>query len=616
MHADQTLMMNWHQRLISVHQRSGTQTRNQQARTRDFYFMFSRTKRTVQQLRSDRYLGPDDLRSFGHRSRQKQAGFGTEEFAGKPIIGILNTWNDLISCHAHFKQRVEEVKRGVWQAGGFPVEVPVMGLSETFMKPTSMYYRNFLAMEAEEVLRTYPIDAAVLMGGCDKTTPALLMGALSADVPSIFMPGGPMNRTSWRGDQLGSGSDVWKYWAERGAGRLGCEAWCELEDHIAASPGHCMTMGTASTMTSIAETMGMSLPGSASIPATHSSHSRMASATGRQAVELAWYNVRPREIMTADAFHNAITALMAMGGSTNAIVHLVAMAGRAEVDLPLERFDQISQTTPVVGNLRPAGKYVMGDFFEAGGLKALLSRIDDLLKLDTINVAGTTLRDAIAGAEVYNEDVIRPRSNPICLKNSLAVLRGNLCPDGAVIKPAAAEQHLHRHRGPAVVFRNYPDLKARIDDPTLALTKDHVIVLQNAGPLGAPGIPEWGMLPIPRYLLEQGVRDMVRISDARMSGTSYGACVLHVAPESFVGGPLAFVQDGDMISLDVEGRSLQLEISDDQLAQRKAAWKAPEHRFSRGYGKLYFDQTTQANAGCDFRFLHADGSRDPEPGIY
>ena len=578
--------------------------------------MFSRKKRTPEELRSFRYFGPDDLRSFGHRSRQKQSGFATEEFEGKPVIGILNTWNDLISCHAHFRQRAEDIKRGIWQAGGFPVEVPVMGLSETFMKPTSMYYRNFLAMETEEVLRTYPIDAAVLMGGCDKTTPALLMGALSADIPSIYMPGGPMNKTSWRGDQLGSGSDVWKYWAERGAGRLGCEAWCELEDHIAASPGHCMTMGTASTMTSVTETMGMSLPGSASVPATHSSHSRMAAATGRQAVDLAWYNVRPSEIMTADSFDNGITALMAMGGSTNAIVHLMAMAGRAQVPLTLERFDEISQTTPVVGNLRPAGRYVMGDFFEAGGLRALLNRISDLLKLNAPNIAGTTLKEAISGAEVYDEDVIRPRSNPICQNNSLAVLRGNLCPDGAVIKPAAAESHLHKHRGPAVVFQNYPDLKSRIEDPELKLTKDHVIVLQNAGPLGAPGIPEWGMLPIPKYLLEQGVRDMVRISDARMSGTSYGACVLHVAPESFVGGPLALVRDGDMIELDVESRTLQLDVSEAELASRRERWQAPENKFTRGYGKLYFDETTQANAGCDFRFLHADGSQDEDPSIY
>ncbi|MCA9049453.1 MAG: dihydroxy-acid dehydratase [Planctomycetaceae bacterium] len=578
--------------------------------------MYSRSRRTPEQFRSYRYFGPDDLRSFGHRSRQKQSGFGTDEFAGKPVIGILNTWNDLISCHAHFRQRAEDIKRGVWQGGGFPVEVPVMGVSETFMKPTSMYYRNFLAMETEEVLRTYPLDAAVLMGGCDKTTPALLMGALSANVPVIFMPGGPMNKTTWRGEALASGSDVWKYWAERGAGRLGCDAWCELEDHIAASPGHCMTMGTASTMTSLTETMGMTLPGAASVPATDSAHARMAAATGRQAVELAWYDLRPRDIITRDAFQNAVTALMAMGGSTNAIVHLLAMAGRAQVELSLEDFDQASQGTPVVGNLRPAGRYVMGDFYEAGGLRALLNVISDLLHLSARNVAGTTLGEAIAGAQVYNRDVIRDRDNPICTGNSLAVLRGNLCPDGAVIKPSAAEAQLHQHRGPAIVFRNYPDLKARIDDPSLGLTPDHVIVLQNAGPLGAPGIPEWGMLPIPKYLLEQGVRDMVRISDARMSGTSYGACVLHVAPESFVGGPLAFVETGDMISLDVPARRLQLEVSDEVLAERRSRWVAPQDPFSRGYGRLYFEQTTQANLGCDFRFLHADGSEPPEPSIY
>ncbi|MFO0974926.1 MAG: L-arabinonate dehydratase [Planctomycetaceae bacterium] len=567
-------------------------------------------------LKSHRYLGPDDLRSFGHRSRQKQAGFGTDEFRGKPVIGILNTWNDLISCHAHFRQRAEDIKRGIWQAGGFPVEIPVMGLSETFMKPTSMYYRNFLAMEAEEVLRTYPIDAAVLMSGCDKTTPALLMGALSADVPSIVMPGGPMNRTSWHGEQLASGTDVWRFWAERGAGRLSCEAWCQLEDHIAASPGHCMTMGTASTMTALAEVMGMTLAGASSLPATHSGHARMAAATGRAAVELAWRNIRPSEIMTRDAFENAITTLMAIGGSTNAIVHLMAMAGRAQVPVALEDFDRISQKTPVLANLRPTGKYVMADFFDAGGLNALLNEIPDLLHLDAETVELTPLRNALVDATIWNDDVIRRRANPVCQTGSLAVLRGNLAPDGCVIKPAAAESHLLQHRGPAAVFKNYPDLKARIDDPSLKLTKDHVIVLQNAGPLGAPGIPEWGMLPIPKYLLQQGVRDMVRISDARMSGTSYGACVLHVAPESYIGGPLAFVQDGDMITLDVAGRKLTLDVTDDEMAKRRANWVAPKPSFSRGYGKLYLDETTQAHEGCDFRFLHADGSQDPPPAIY
>ncbi|MEJ7592333.1 MAG: L-arabinonate dehydratase [Planctomycetaceae bacterium] len=575
-----------------------------------------RTRLQPEQLRSHRYLGPDDLRSFGHRSRQKQSGFSTDDFKDKPVIGILNTWNDLISCHAHFKQRVEDIKRGVWQAGGFPVEIPVMGLSETFMKPTSMYYRNLLAMEGEEVLRTYPIDAAVLMVGCDKTTPALLMGALSADVPSIVMPGGPMNRTAWHGEQLASGTDVWRFWAERGAGRLSCEAWCQLEDHIAASPGHCMTMGTASTMTALAEVMGMTLAGASSVPATHSGHSRMASMTGRQAVELAWLNVKPSEILNRTAFENAITTLMAIGGSTNAIVHLMAMAGRTGVKLTLEDFDRASQRTPVLANLRPAGKFVMADFFDAGGLNALLVEIADLLHLDAQTVEGQTLKAAIDGAKIWNEDVIRRRDNPICATGSLAVLRGNLAPDGCVIKPAAAEAELLQHRGPAAVFKDYPDLKARIDDPSLALTKDHVIVLQNAGPLGAPGIPEWGMLPIPKYLLEQGVRDMVRISDARMSGTSYGACVLHVSPESFVGGPLALVRNGDIITLDVAGRRLHLEISDQEFATRKAAWTAPAAKFTRGYGKLYFDETTQAHEGCDFRFLHADGSQDADPSIY
>lgn len=578
--------------------------------------MFNNSRRQSDELRSYRFFGPDDLRSFGHRSRQKQSGFATDEFEGKPVVAILNTGNDLISCHAHFRQRVDDIKRGIWQAGGFPVEVPVLGLSETFMKPTSMFYRNLLAMEAEEVLRAHPIDAAVLMGGCDKTIPALLMGALSADVPSIVMPGGPMNRTRWRGESLGSGSDVWKYWAERGAGRLSCDAWCELEDHIAPSAGHCMTMGTASTMTSVAEAMGMSLPGAASIPATHSSHPRMAAATGRQAVELAWYDVRPSQLMTADAFHNAIVTLMAIGGSTNAIVHLLALAGRAQVPLSLERFDELSQSTPVLANLRPAGAHVMGDFFDAGGLRGLLSRITQLLKIDAPGVAGVTLGEAIEGAEVYDDDVIRTVDNPVCASNSLAVLRGNLCPDGAIIKPAASDPGLQQHTGPAVVFADYADLKARIEDPALKITAEHVIVLQNAGPIGAPGIPEWGMLPIPKALLEQGVRDMVRISDARMSGTSYGTCVLHVSPESAAGGPLALVRDGDLITLDVAGRQLNVQIDDAELERRRQQWTPPPKRYSRGYGQLLENEITQACDGCDFRFLQADGSQTAEPDIY
>ena len=576
----------------------------------------SRTKKSPNELRSHRWLGRDDLRSFGHRSRLKQSGFSSGEFTGKPVIGILNTWNDLISCHVHFKQRVEDIKRGVWQAGGFPVEIPVMGMSETFMKPTAMYYRNFLAMETEEVLKTYPIDAAILMGGCDKTTPALLMGAVSANVPSIYFPGGPMCRTSWRGEQLASGSDVWKHWAERVAGRMSCDAWNEIEDHIAASPGHCMTMGTASTMTSIAEAIGIALPGSSSIPAIHSQHSQMASATGDAAVELALYDLKPRELITTRSIDNGIVAMMALGGSTNAIVHLTALARRAEIDLKLEQFDEISQKTPVLANLRPTGQFVMADFFESGGLPALLGQITDLLSLDCPNVSFGNLEQSISGAEIYNDEVIRKRDNPVSETGSVAVLSGNLAPDGCVIKPAAAEPRLLKHSGPAAVFKNYADLKNRIDDPNLQLSENHVIVLQSAGPVGGPGIPEWGMLPIPKYLLEKGVRDMLRISDARMSGTSYGACVLHVAPESYVGGPLAIVRDGDTISIDVQKRTLNLEVTNEEISDRLKSWKKPKPPFSRGYGKLYFDQVTQANEGCDFGFLHADGSDDAEPDIY
>ena len=576
----------------------------------------STPRKNPEDLRSFRFFGPDDLRSFGHRSRIKQAGFNAHELEGKPVIAILNTWNDFVTCHAHFRQRAEEIKRGVWQAGGFPIEVPVMGLSETFMKPTAMSYRNFLAMETEEVLRCHPVDGAILMGGCDKTVPGLLLGAISVDIPVIFMPGGPMVRGSWRGETVASGSDVWKFWAERCAGNLPCDAWHEFEDHIAPGPGHCMTMGTASTMTSVAETLGLTLPGSASIPAVHAAHSRMAARCGERIVELAWQDVKPSDVLSKEAFENAITADMAIGGSTNAIVHITALARRAGIDLPLDRFDEISARTPVLANIKPAGEHVMADFYEAGGLPALLNCIRDHLHLDCPTVGGISLGEAIEGAEVYNDEVIRPLDNPITAQGGTVVLRGNLAPDGAVIKPAAAEQHLLTHRGPAVVFKDLPDIKARIHDPALGITADHVLVMQNGGPLGAPGMPESGQLPIPNYLLEQGVRDMVRLTDARMSGTSYGACVLHIAPESHIGGPLAFVQDGDMIDLDVPNRRLHLDVSDDELASRKEKWTAPEPRFSRGYGKLFQDEVTQANEGCDFRFLENDGTSTPDPGIH
>ena len=576
----------------------------------------SHPRKKPEELRSHRFFAPDTQRGFGHRSRHKQLGYNDDEFMGKPVIAILNTWNDFISCHAHFRQRVEEIKRGVWQAGGSPVEVPVLGLSETFMKPTSMSYRNLLAMETEEVLRAHPIDGAVLMGGCDKTTPGLLMGALMVDIPIIFMPGGPMMRGSWRGKEVASGTDVWKYWAERGAGCLSCDAWHDLEDHIAPSPGHCMTMGTASTMTSITEVLGLALSGSSSIPAVHSAHSRMAARCGKRIVEAVWEDLKPGSLLSEYSFLNAITADMAIGGSTNAIVHLIAIARRAGIELPLERFDEIAGRTPVLANLKPSGSYVMGDFYDAGGLPALLARIPDLLHLDCPTIEGITLGAAISNAEVFNDEVIRRLDKPLSPEGGTAILRGNLAPDGAVIKPAAADPSLLTHRGPAVVFRDLADIRDRIHDPSLAITPDHVLVMQSGGPLGAPGMPESGMLPIPNYLLEQGTRDMVRLSDARMSGTSYGTCVLHISPESHLGGPLALVRDGDMIELNVSERRLHLDVDEEELARRREQWPKPSPRFSRGYGKLFESEVTQAHEGCDFRFLENDGSSTPDPEIH
>jgi len=564
-------------------------------------------KKSPEDLRSARWFGGEDLRSFGHRSRAKQMGYAAEDFAGKPVIGIINTWSDLTTCHSHFRTRADEVKRGVWQAGGFPVELPAMPVNETFMKPSPMMYRNFLAMEAEELLRSQPIDGVVLMGGCDKTTPGLLMGAISMNLPAIYLPAGPMLRGNWNGQVLGSGSDVWKYWAEKRAGLISDCEWSEMEDGIARSPGHCMTMGTASTMTSIAETLGMTLPGASSIPAVDANHSRMASACGRRAVEMVWEDLKPRDILSLASFENAIIADMAIGGSTNAIIHLVALAGRAGFKLNLKTFDDISQRTPMIANLRPSGQFLMEDFYYAGGLRALLNEIRDLLNLDALTVSGRTLGENLQSARITNTEVIRPLDNPVSQKGGTAILYGNLAPDGAVIKPTAAEPHLLQHSGPAVVFRDYQDMTARIDDEDLVVDENSVLVLQNAGPLGGPGMPEWGMLPIPKKLLTKGVRDMVRISDARMSGTSYGACVLHVAPESFAGGPLAFVRDGDLIELDVTNRKLNLCVEDRELARRRAAWKPEPPRYSRGFGALYAAHVTQADQGCDFDFLHAGG---------
>jgi dihydroxy-acid dehydratase len=570
-------------------------------------------RRTPHDLRSHRWFGRDDMRSFGHRSRAKQAGFTAEDIAGKPVIAILNTWSDANPCHTHFRLRAEDVKRGVWQAGGFPMEIPLLTLGETFMKPSTMLYRNLLAMDAEEAIRAYPVDGVVLLGGCDKTVPALLMGAASANLPAIFVPAGPMLRGYWRGQVLGSGSDLWKYWTERRAGNLDECSWREMEDGIARSFGTCMTMGTASTMAAAAEALGMTLPGASSIPAADSAHPRMASAAGRRAVEMVWEDLRPREILTDAAFENAVTATMALGGSTNAIIHLVAMAGRAGARLDLDRFDALSRRTPFIANIRPSGAFLMEDFFYAGGLRAALDRLRDLLHPECITVNGDTLGENISGVTVCNDDVIAPRDRPLGPEGGVAVLRGNLAPDGAVIKHTAAERRLLRHAGPAIVFRNYNDLEARIDDPALPVTPESVLVLQDAGPLGGPGMPEWGMLPIPKKMLAQGVRDMVRISDARMSGTSYGTCVLHVAPESFVGGPLAFVRDGDLIELDVPARRLTLRVSDEELARRRAAWTPRSAPYARGFGHMYAQHVTQANRGCDFDFLEGtEPIADPE----
>ena len=570
------------------------------------------TRKKPEELRSHRWYGVNDLRSFGHRSRTAQMGYDRSDYAGKPVIAIINTWSDINPCHTHFKQRVEEVKRGVWEAGGFPVEMPAMSLSEPFQKPTTMLYRNFLAMETEELLRSYPADGAVLMGGCDKTTPALLMGAFSADLPAIYMPAGPMLRGDWRGTFLGSGSDTWKYWADLRAGAITEQDWQQIENGIARSPGHCMTMGTASTMTSAAEALGFTLPGAASIPAADSRHAIMATRTGRRIVDMVWEDLKPSDILTPESFDNAVTTVLALGGSTNAVVHLVAMARRAGFNLDLDRFDALARKVPLLANIRPAGKYLMEDFFYAGGLPALLARLDGLLHLDARTVNGRTLGENVAGAKVHNDDVILPLDRPLVASDSLAVLRGNLAPDGAVIKPAAAEPRLHKHSGKAVVFRDYNDMAARIDDPDLDVDENSVLVLKNAGPLGA-GMPEWGQLPIPKKLLQQGVRDMVRISDARMSGTSYGACVLHVAPESFIGGPLALVEDGDVIELDIPARRLTLQVSDEELARRRAAWTPPAPRYERGYGAIFAQHVRQANEGCDFDVLErAAAVAEPE----
>ncbi|WUG36909.1 L-arabinonate dehydratase [Streptomyces sp. NBC_00459] len=575
-----------------------------------------RARKAPEELRSHQWYGTDGLRSFSHRARTRQLGYLPEEHLGKPVIAILNTWSDINPCHVHLRDRAQAVKRGVWQAGGFPLEFPVSTLSETFQKPTPMLYRNLLAMETEELLRSYPVDGAVLMGGCDKSTPALLMGAASVDLPAVFVPAGPMLPGHWRNEILGSGTDMWKYWDDKRAGLIGDCEMTELESGLARSPGHCMTMGTASTLTAAAEALGVTVPGASSIPAVDSGHDRMAAASGIRIVELVHQDRKLSDILTADAFTDAVTTVLGLGGSTNAVIHLIAMAGRAGVRLTLDDFDRIARTVPVLANVRPGGQtYLMEDFHFAGGLPGFLSRITDLLHLDRPTVSFDSMREQLDGAQVHNDEVIRPRDKPVANEGGVAVLRGNLCPDGAVIKHISAEPHLLKHTGRAVVFDDYRTMQRTINDPELGITADTVLVLRGSGPKGGPGMPEYGMLPIPDHLLKQGVRDMVRISDARMSGTSYGTCVLHVAPESHVGGPLALVRTGDTITLDVEQRSLRLNVDDDELARRRAEWTPPAERYERGYGALYNEQITQADTGCDFEFLARPGKvRDPYAG--
>ena len=575
-------------------------------------------KKNRKPLRSARWFEPDDLRSFGHRSRMMQIGYDVGDWAGKPVIAIINTWSDAQPCHMHFKDRVNDVKRGVLQAGGFPLELPALSLAESFVKPTTMLYRNMLAMETEELLRSHPVDGAVLMGGCDKTTPGLVMGAISAGLPMIFMPAGPMLRGNFKGNYLGSGSDAWKYWDERRAGNLNAAEWTGLEAGIARSYGHCMTMGTASTMTAIAEALGLTLPGASSIPAADANHVRMATGCGRRIVDMIWDDITPTSIITGSAVRNAATVAMATGCSTNAVIHLIAMARRAGVDLTLDDFDRLARTTPVIANIRPSGDtYLMEDFYYAGGLQALMRNLGDMLDLSAPTVAGTTLGETIKDAEVYNDDVIRPLSNPVYHEGALAVLRGNLAPDGCVMKPSACASNLLENEGRALVFDSYPAMKAAVDDEDLDVTENDVLVLRYAGPQGGPGMPEWGMLPIPGKLLKKGVRDMLRLSDARMSGTSYGACILHAAPEAHIGGPLALLKTGDRIRVSVAERRIDMLVAEDELARRRAEWKAPAPHYPRGYGKMFAKHITQANLGCDFDFLETvAGATIPEPDIF
>ncbi|WP_340084304.1 L-arabinonate dehydratase [Siminovitchia sp. FSL H7-0308] len=580
--------------------------------------MMSNKLKQEKPLRSERWLDANDFRSFNHRSRMMQMGFGIEEWDGSPIIGIMNTWSEINPCHHHFKDRVEDVKRGVLQAGGIPIEIPCLSLFESINKPSALLYRNLLAMEVEELLRSYPIDGAILMGGCDKTTPSLLLGAISMQIPAIFVPAGPMLRGNYKGQTLGSGSDAFKYWDEYRAHHITDQELEGICGGLARSPGTCMTMGTASTMTSIVDAMGLTIPGASSIPAVDSHHKRMCRQAGKRIVDMVWDDVTPHKVLTEKSFENGIVVAMALGGSTNAIIHLIAMARRAEIDITIDDFDRISRYVPVIANIRPSGdQYLMEDFYYAGGILGMMNRLKDFLHVEEMTVMGRTIGEYIDKKQVYHDDVIRHLDNPVYREGSLAVLKGNLAPNGCVIKASACYPKFLKHSGPAIVFDDYPAMKAFVEDENVDVTENHILVLRNAGPKGGPGMPEWGMLPIPTKLVKQGVRDMLRISDARMSGTSYGSCILHVAPESYIGGPLALVKTGDIITVDVMNRSIHLEVSEKEMQERRSRWQQPEPQFHRGFGWMYLNHIQQADKGCDFDYLETGfGAPVDEPAIF
>jgi dihydroxy-acid dehydratase len=555
------------------------------------------------------------MRSFAHRQRLQQRGLRREEFLGRPVIAIINTWSDLSPCHAHLRERAASIRQGILLAGGFPVELPALSLGEVMVKPTTMLYRNLLALETEELLRSHPIDGAVLLGGCDKTTPGMLMGALSMDIPVIFCPAGPMLNDRYRGQTVGAGTHTKKFFDEYVAGNIEPKEWIKLEAKMTRSPGTCNTMGTASTMTAIADAMGFTLPGASSIPAMDANHSRMASACGARIVEMVWEDLKPSAFFNRDALANGVAAYMALGGSTNAAIHLIAIAGRAGLTLTLEEMDAAARRIPVLANLFPSGDKLMEDFFFAGGLTALLGEIKPHLALHAMTVTGQSLGENIADAQNVDHETIRPLNQPVSPGAALAVLRGNVCPEGAIIKPSAASPKFFKHRGRVLAFESMAHLLAEIHKPDLDVDENTVLVLKHGGPVGAPGMPEWGNLPIPKKLLQQGVRDMLRISDARMSGTHFGSCVVHVSPEAAIGGPLALVQTGDTIAMDIAARTLDVELTDAELARRRGAWKAPPRVYQRGYTRLYVEHATQAHQGCDFDFLMGNAT-SPEPPIY